>query len=89
MASIQPIIFPIKGTATNLNLRVSSFLMDAKSVNFIYNLTTDGDEANLILPKVVDSGEIFMNESEFAQWGADNNYCIEWACEKLGLTLIK
>lgn len=90
MAKIQPVAFPIKkGVATNLDLRVNSFSMEAKSTNFIYILTTDGDEENSILPKIIDSGEIFMDEEDFAKWGEDNNYCIEWACKKLDLSLIK
>jgi len=37
---------------------------------------------------VITSGNIEMDELEYAAWGADNMYCIEWAANKLGLTLI-
>lgn len=81
MAKIQPIIVPIKGTATNINLIVLNFPMNAKTAIFYYSLTDDSNNG------VID-GNIEMTESEFAGWGSDNSYCINWACDKLGLTLI-
>jgi hypothetical protein len=88
MAKIQPIVFPIKGTATELQLKVLGFSMEAKNADFHYRLTDSGDLATLRAKKVIDEGNLSMNESDFAQWGADNNFCIQWACDKLGLTLI-
>lgn len=88
MAKIQPVAFPIIGTATELEVIVNSFLMDAKTADFYYRLTDSGDLANLKPKKLITEGTLSMNESEFAQWGADNNYCIEWVANKLGLTLI-
>jgi hypothetical protein len=89
MIKIQPVVFPIKGTATNLDLKVNGFSMDAKTADFHYRLTSDGDLHLLKAGKVIDEGNLTMTKEEFAQWGADNQYCIEWACKKLGLTLIK
>lgn len=81
MANIQPITIPIKGTATSLNLMVLNFNMNAKTAVFYYWL----NDANGVT--MVD-GNIEMTEAEFAGWGADNQYCFEWASNKLGLTLI-
>ena len=88
MAKIEPVVFPIKGTATELEVRVNSFTMEATTADFHYRLTTSGDLATLKPKKLIDEGNLSMTESEFAQWGADNNYCIEWAANKLDLTLI-
>lgn len=88
MAKIQPIVFPIKGTATELEVKVNSFSMEAKNADFHYRLTDSGDLATLRSKKVIDEGNISMTEQEFAEWGADNNYCIQWAANKLGITLI-
>lgn len=88
MAKIQPIVFPIKGTATELELRVNGFSMDAKTAEFHYKLTDSGDLATLKAKKVIAEGNIEMTKEEFDNWGADNNYCIEWAANKLNLTLI-
>jgi len=89
MAKIQPVVFPIKGTATQLDLKVLGFSMDAKTADFHYRLTSDGDFNLLKAGKVIDEGNLTMTKDEFALWGADNNYCIEWAANKLGLVLIK
>lgn len=88
MAKIEPVVFPIKGTATELEVRVNSFSMEANTADFHYRLTTSGDLQKLLPKKLIDEGNLSMTESEFAQWGADNNYCIQWAANKLGLTLI-
>jgi len=88
MAKIQPVVFPIKGTATQLELKVNSFSMEANTAEFHYRLTSDGDLQLLKAGKVIDAGNLTMTNDEFAQWGADNNYCIQWAANKLGLTLI-
>jgi hypothetical protein len=88
MAKIQPVVFPIKGTATQLELKVNSFSMEANTAEFNYRLTDDGDLQTLRAKKVIDTGNLTMTEQEFESWGADNNYCIQWAANKLGLTLI-
>lgn len=88
MIKIEPVVFPIKGTATNLDLKVLGFSMDAKTATFHYRLTSDGDLQLLKSPTVIDEGNLTMTNEEFAQWGSDNNYCLQWAANKLGLTLI-
>lgn len=88
MAKIQPVVFPIKGTATQLELKVNGFSMEAKTAEFSYRLTDDGDLQTLRAKKMIDSGSLLMTEQEFEAWGSDNNYCIQWAANKLGLTLI-
>jgi hypothetical protein len=90
MTKIQPVTFPIKGTATNLDLRVNGFSMDAKTADFHYTLYDDSpfDSIALKSKKVIDEGNLTMTKEEFAQWGSDNNYCIQWAANKLGLTLV-
>ena len=89
MAKIQPVVFPIKGTATELEVRVNGFSMTDKTAEFHYRLTDSGDLQMLKAKKLIAEGNLSMNEQEFENWGADNNYCIEWAANKLGLTLIE
>ena len=88
MAKIQPIVFPIKGTATELELRVNGFSMEAKSAIFHYRLIDNTKPESMGINKLIDEGNLSMTESEFVQWGADNQYCIDWAANKLNLTLI-
>lgn len=85
MAKIQPITFPILGTANEFYLKVLPFRMEDTSCSFYYEiLKIDEDKSQ----KVLTSGNLDMTESEFSGWGADNKYCLEWAAKKLGLTLI-
>ena len=85
MAKIEPLIFPILGTATDFNLSVLQFNMEDSTAKFYYQLTSEPvyGKNNLIA-----EGNLEMNESEFNGWGADNMYCLQWAANKLGLTLI-
>lgn len=88
MAKIQPVAFPIIGTATELEVRVNGFSMEAKTADFHYRLTDSGDVQIMKAKKVMAEGILQMTEQEFAQWGVDNNYCTEWVANKLGLTLL-
>lgn len=88
MIPIQPITIPTQGIATNLILKCLTLDMTANSAEFYYELVTD------VLPEYNNSynvlvyGNLSMNESDFAGWGSDNSYCINWAANKLGLTII-
>jgi hypothetical protein len=88
MAQIQPVIFPILGTATNMVVEVLQTNMEASSATFYYKLT-DGD-GNMIpdTGNTIVEGNIAMTEVEYDAWGADNEYVIQWAANKLGLTLL-
>ena len=87
MAKIQTITFPILGQANDLLLRVLPFDMDAKTARFYYELRNINP--NLIGDiKIILTGEIEMTETEYNNWGADNTYCLQWAANKLGITLI-
>jgi len=88
MINIQPLTIPTQGTAKGLVLKCLTLDMTATTAEFYFELVTD------VLPeynnsyKVLTSGNITMSETEYQAWGADNNYCIQWAAQKLGLTLI-
>lgn len=89
MAKIEPIVFPIKGTATELEVRVNGFPMEAKTAIFHYRLINNTNPELMGVNKLIDEGNLTMSQEEFAAWGADNQYCIDWAANKLGVTLIK
>lgn len=88
MTKIVPINIPTQGLATYLILKCMTLDMTANNAEFYYELVTD------VLPiynnsyKVLVSGNLQMNETDFSQWGADNNYCIQWAANKLGVTIL-
>lgn len=88
MTPIQPITIPTQGTAKALIVKCLTLDMTANSAEFYYELITD------VLPeynnsyKTLLSGNLNMPETDFNQWGSDNFFCIQWAANKLGLTLI-
>lgn len=86
MIQIQPLTIPTQGTAVALILKCQTLDMTATTADFYYELITTGTYNTP--HKVLLSGEISMTEAEYSQWGVDNTYCIQWAAQKLGLTLI-
>lgn len=86
MIKIKPITIPTAGIATNLILKCLVLDMTATTASFYYELTTDLD-SNMNYKTLI-SGNINMNESEYAQWGSDNSYCINWACNFLNIELL-
>jgi len=93
MAKINQVVYPSLGTATELFLKVSAFDMEDDKVSFSYFITSDDPVPALKGmstykgKKMLLNGTLDMDATDYANWGADNNYCIEWAANKLGLTL--
>ncbi len=67
MTKIQPVVFPILGTATKLSVQVSGFSTSAKTATTYYRLLTEEDELCI-------EGNYQMTEAQFAAWGSDNKY---------------
>lgn len=84
MIQIEEIHLP-NGIATYLILKCLTLDMTATTAQFYYGLCSDettNNAANILL-----DGNLEMSESEYLQWGADNNYCIQWAANKLNLKI--
>jgi hypothetical protein len=86
MIQIQPLSIPTQGTAVAMILKCQVLDMTATTADFYFELISAGTYNSP--HKVLASGSISMTEAEYDQWGADNTYCIQWAAQKLGLTLI-
>jgi hypothetical protein len=82
MLNIQPVVFPIVGTATKLAVTVLGFPTSAKDCGTYYALLTD---ANV---KIIE-GNYQLTEAEFAAWGTDNNYINDIVANYLNVTIIK
>ena len=81
MAKIQPVVFPILGTATKLAVTVLNFTTNAKSCNTYYVLSTEDDM------KVTD-GNYQLTEAQFIAWGVDNSYIDNIVAAYLGVVII-
>ena len=81
MTQIQPITFPIKGTATQMAVLVLNFETNATTAVTYWQLfTEDGAQ--------VADGNYTMTEEQFAEWGTDNNVVNEYVADAIGVTII-
>ena len=81
MVNIQPVVFPIVGTATKLSVIVLGFPTSAKNCGIYYALFTD-DNVKIF------EGNYQLTEAEFAAWGFDNNYIDDIVANFLNVTII-
>lgn len=81
MTKIEPVVFPILGTATKLAVTVLNFATNAKSCNTYYVLSTEDD-------KKVTDGNYQLTEAQFTAWGADNSYVDNAVAAFLGVVII-
>lgn len=81
MAAIQPVVFPILGTATQLSVLILNFPTDAVTCTTYYQLLTDDG-------KQCAQGNYTMTEAEFAAWGDDNAYIDNLIANYIGVTII-
>ena len=81
MTQIQPITFPIKGTATQMSVLVLNFETNATTATTYWQLFTEDDTQ-------VADGNYTMTEEQFAEWGQDNNVVNEYVADAIGVTII-
>ena len=81
MAQIQPVTFPIIGTATTLNVLVLNFATDATTCTTYYQLMTEDG-------KQCAQGNYTLTEAEFEAWGEDNTYIDNLVANHLNITII-
>ena len=82
MAKIQPIEFPLAGTATTLEVTVLSFkTSDVTVVTYNKLLTDEGKE-------VIPGWNYSLTEAEYAAWGEDNSVVDDYVAAEKGLVII-
>jgi hypothetical protein len=82
MAKIQPIEFPLAGTATTLEVIVLSFkTSDVTGTTYNRLLTDEGKE-------VIPGWNYTLTEEEFAAWGQDNSVVDDYVAADKGLVII-
>ena len=81
MIQIQPITFPIKGTATQMSVLVLNFATNATTATTYWQLYDENGTGLL-------DGNYTMTEEQFATWGTDNNVVNEYVADAIGVTII-
>lgn len=82
MVQIEPINFPIKGMATQMNVLVLNFATNATTATTYWQLFTEDNT------QVLD-GNYTMTEDEFNSWGLDNNVVNKYVANAIGVTIIE
>lgn len=81
MAQIQPVVFPIVGTAVELNVTVQSFPTSTNTCGTYYELVTDDGKTCI-------TGSYYLSPEQFAGWGQDNSYIDNLIAEYLGVVIV-
>lgn len=81
MAQIQPVVFPIVGTATKLEVTLLPFKTDAITATTYYQLLTEEGKECIV-------GNYAMTPEEFAAWGVDNSYVDDIVASHIGVVII-
>lgn len=89
MTRIQPIHVPTKGNGELFQLTALNFPMNPQSVTFYWQVfSIQLVEETIQLSECVLDGNLTMDSETYSQWGNNDTFCIQWACEELGFTII-
>lgn len=81
MIQINPVVFPILGTATQLKVVVYSFDTLETTCSLEYTLLTEDGS-------VCTRGIYVLTEEEFQTWAADNDYLNHLIADKIGVIIV-
>ena len=79
--TIIPTSLGIAGEAVAINVTAGGFSADATSCQLFYNLVDAGNQQ-------IYTETLLLAGEDFAGWGQDNYYLVQYTCTTLGLTLI-
>jgi hypothetical protein len=93
---IEDVNVPTKGIGKYFVITLIQLSLPGTSATFYWQVlnqvTQPGNEADeqpITVPgSTVLEGNLTMNEQEYALWGTDDNYAIDWALEKLNFQKI-
>jgi len=89
MTRIQIIHVPTKGNGEFFSLMALNFPMNPSSVTFYWQVYNAQLIEETIQPnQCILDGNLTMDGETYSQWGNNDQFCIEWACEQLGFTII-
>ena len=90
MVKIKDINIPTKGVGKYFFIRVINLELPNNTPTFYWQVMTEiadiseADEQPTYIPGIqVLEGNLSMTESEYALWGTDDNYVVDWALNQL------
>ena len=89
MTRIESITVPTKGIGDFFQLTALNFPMNPQSVTFYWQVFASELIDEVLTPtKCLLDGNLTMDSETYSQWGNNDTFCIQWACEQLGFTII-
>lgn len=89
MTTIQPIIVPTKGEGNLFQLTALNFPMNPQSVIFYWQVFTSEIIENVLTPtNCIIDGNLTMDADTYSQWGNNDEFCIQWACNLLNFVIV-
>lgn len=90
MVKIEDVVIPTKGTAKYFNIIALNFPMNPTSVSFYWQILseTQNEEGESIPGSPLMDGNLTMDQATYADWGASDQYVINWATQELGFKII-
>jgi hypothetical protein len=90
MIKIQDVIVPTKGTAKYFNIIALNFPMNPTSVTFYWQIFSEvEDEEGVKIPGTsLMDGNLTMDQATYLNWGSDDSFVTDWACNELNFTII-
>jgi hypothetical protein len=93
MIKIEDVVIPTKGTAKYFNIIALNFPMNPSSVTFYWQILSEVEETveEVVTLKSGNSlmdGNLVMTQAEYAAWGDDDTYVINWALSELGFVAL-
>ena len=83
LIDIENVLIPTKGVATKFAIRALDFSLPATEVVFYWQAFKDGENE----PEKILDGNLSLQGEDLEKWGANDNYVIEWALNKLQFKL--
>lgn len=93
---IQDVIVPTKGVGRYFVITLIQLSLPGTSATFYWQVfdkiiqdeSESGEHSTTFHGSMLLEGNLTMNEEEYALWGTDDSYVINWALEKLNLQKI-
>lgn len=89
MTRIQPINVPSKGNGELFQLTALNFPMNPESVTFYWQVFASEIIEDVLTPtNCIIDGNITMDADTYSQWGNNDEFCIQWACNLLNFAIV-
>jgi hypothetical protein len=92
MTQIQPITVPTKGVGTQFEIRSNGYTINPNNPQpptfywQVFSVQSPIDSEQYQIPVL--EGNINMDVETYNQWGTDDEFVIQWACNQLGFIIV-